>query len=168
MSGHRSASCKARSDGGSPVYGKGGGWFPPPFSLGSGTMRQSDPFTDPQHGVRLVEGIEMQACHAVIEQIRTLRRRMMDADLADRFWVRTRSLERLEQLGRETRAARQHRHPFHHAKAGDRQDTSDDRHADSSQFAASSEVVEIMVVQKQLSADVVRPRIHFGLEVVHF
>ena len=48
-------------------------------------MRQPDPLADPQHGVRLIEGIEMQACHAVIEQIRALRRCMVDADLADCF-----------------------------------------------------------------------------------
>ena len=51
---------------------------------------------------------------------------------------------------------------------GDGHDAGDDRHADARQVAALAEVVEIVVVEEQLRADVVRSRVHLGLEVVHF
>lgn len=119
-------------------------------------------------GCGLIEGVEVDASDAVVEEIGALLCRVVEADLADGGRRVARALKGLEQLGREARSSSEFRHPFHRGKASDRHDSSDDGHLDSRENTAIAEVVEVVVVKKKLGADVVRAGVHLGFEMIHF
>src|SRR5208283_1039081 len=57
-------------------------------------------------------------------------------------------------------------HPHHVLARSDRHDTGDDRYTDSGQLAALAEVVEVMVDEEELGADVVGSGVDLALEKV--
>ena len=72
-----------------------------------------------------------------------------------------------QQPGRESGPEGQLGHPDHVLLRRDRHDPGEDRHPDAGQLAALAEVVEVVVVEEELGADVVGAGVDLALEVVH-
>lgn len=129
---------------------------------------EPEPLADFAGGCGLIEGVEVDAGDAVVEEVGALFGRIMEADLADGGGRFARALEGFEEFGGEAAAAGEFRHALHRREARDRHDSRDDRCFDSGDGTAFAEVVEVMVVEEKLGADVVRARVHLGFQVVHF
>ena len=82
-------------------------------------------------GCGLIEGVEMDACDAVVEEVGALFGRVVEADLANGFGGAVGALEGFEELGGEAAAAGEFGHAFHGAEAGDGHNAGDDGGADS-------------------------------------
>ncbi len=119
-------------------------------------------------GAGLIECVEMNAGDFVIQEIGALFGGVVEADATDGFGIVAGTIEGFEEAGGESAAGRQIGHTAHAGGGGDRHDSGDDRDLNAGQIATLPEVVEIVVVEEELGADVVGPGVDFCLEVVHF
>ena len=129
---------------------------------------EPEPLADFAGGCGLIEGVEVDAGDTVVEEVGALLGGVVEANLADGFGGAVGALESFEEFRGEAATAGEFGHAFHRAEAGDGHDAGDDGGADSCQRAAVAEVVEIVIIEEKLGADIVGTGLHLGFEVVHF
>ena len=93
--------------------------------------------------------------------------RPVNTDLGHGLVVVTPLDRPLESRG-DARAQGQFGDASHAFPRGDGHDAGDDRNLDGSEFTTLAKIIEVMVVKEELSADVIRPRVDFPFEVIHF
>ena len=108
----------------------------------------------------------MDAADLVVEQVAALLGRPVDADLGHGVGVVAAAVDGAQQARREPGTQGQLGHPDHARLRRDRHDARDDRHVDAGPVAALAEVVEVVVLEEELGADVVGPGVHLALQVV--
>ncbi len=110
----------------------------------------------------------MDAVDTGIEEACTLFGGVLDADTLHGLPIVAGTVERTQQPGGEVRTGRQFGHPPDAFGRGDGHDARDDRKVDAREAAPVAEVEEIMIIKKELCANIVGSFIHLRLEVVHF
>ena len=91
----------------------------------------------------------------------------MDADALDSFRIIRGAAQGTQQLGGNASAECKLRHALHAAERRDGHDSRDNGHVNACQLTAFAKIVEIMVIEEELGADIVRSGVDFGLEVIH-
>ena len=87
-------------------------------------------------------------------------------DLGDGLGIVAAAVDGAQEPARDAGPQGQLGHPGHVLARGDRHDARDDRHADAGQLAALAEVVEIVVGEEELGADVIGAGVDLPLEVI--
>ena len=145
----------------------GGGWLGGVVEWGL-VGCEAEVKVDLAGGGGLVEGVEVEAGDAVVEEVGALFCGVVDADALDGLGVVSCALEGFEEFGGEAGAGGKVGHTFEAGEAGDGHDACDDWDVDACEMAALAEVVEVAIVEEKLGADVVGALIDFGFEVIHF
>ena len=93
---------------------------------------------------------------------------MLHADALNSLLVLARAVERLEQFCGEMSTRCKLGHAADTFGGGDGHNSCNDGDVDPGQTAAVTEIKKVMVVKKELGADIVGTLVHLGLEVIHF
>lgn len=93
---------------------------------------------------------------------------VVDASGFDGFVILAGLIEGAEEAGGKVTSGSQFRHSGHSADGGDGHDAGDDGDVDPGEGATIPVVKEVVIIEEELGADVVRPGIDLLLEVVHF
>jgi len=133
-----------------------------------GGVAEAEILVDLAGGIGAVEGVEVDAFDAVVEEVAALFGGPMDADVADGLGRVLAAVEGAEEFGGEAGAEGELGHALHAGQGGDGHDAGDDGGGDAGEFAAFAEVEEVAVIEEELGADVVGAFGDFGAEVVEF
>ena len=103
----------------------------------------------------LVESVKMDTTDGRIQQTCALRGGIVDTNALDRLSMPLGTLQRTHQRSRKPGSGSQFSHPSHALERGDGHDAGQHRDADASEFTAVTKIKKIVVVEKQLGANVV-------------
>ena len=132
----------------------------------AGSLRSNtECFIDPLGRVGLIQSVEVDPAHIVIEEIAALFGCPVNASIFDRLSVSSTALDRLEERGREAGPGREISHALEPTPGRDWHDACDDRHFDSREITSRAPVVKRMIVKEELRDDVVCAGVDLGLEM---
>src|SRR5579864_3112813 len=131
-----------------------------------GSVLEAKVFIDLPGRVGLVERVEVDPPHLMIEQVTALLGGPVNANLGHGF-VALAAFDRPEQGSREACTQRQLSHPNHTRLRRDGHDARDDRHGNPLELAALTEIVEVAIHEEELGADIVSAGVNLLFQVIH-
>ena len=109
----------------------------------------------------------MNAIHAIVEQVMALLGGVVNPDALYSLLIISGAGDSPKQLCRVSSASREISHALHSRSRGDGHDSRNDRHVYTNEATAGTKIVKVMIVEKQLRADVVGTGIYLCLQVLH-
>lgn len=109
----------------------------------------------------------MQARYALVDQALALLNGIVDSGLANSGLVISGGTEGTQELGGKSASRCQVGHSVHPRKGGDGHNSCHDGQVDSGEVATVPVIKEVVIVEKELSADVVGACVGLRLEMVH-
>lgn len=129
---------------------------------------QSEIFGDPPGGLAFVQRVEVQALDSFLDQFSALFGGILGPRSSEGFGVVGQSMQSLLKFSRELHSSGKFGDSEHPRGAGYWHDAGDHGDCDACKFTTIAKIQKGVVVEKELSADIVSSFIDLPLEMVHF